>query len=359
MKIKDLYEQVRDGVIISDIELQREIIYKDDKQALVIDSIMNDIPLPAFYFWKNENDDLEVLDGKQRIEAIRKFKENDLEYNGLIWKQEDEDFQNKFNDTDLSVIICNENKDKDEQLKREIFKRINMLGVPLSPFEILNGMCSGEYLRGLTAYVSNDKDCLRILGDGGRGKRQMRILKYLSQLKNIKDITDYVKQNQNKSFANDQREIDKYVDFVSSVFDEFGQLDIYMTLAFKYVKDISIWKENKDEINIRVKKYLRSDDVKLTDKKKEIDDIIQAIVKGISVDPKRLFTAEQKDEYLSQKTPNEEGKYQCEQPDGCGKWFYPDELQMDHKEAWSKGGRTELSNAQLLCRVCNIKKNNK
>ena len=136
MKIEELYNQVRDGKIISDIDLQREIIYKDDKQALVVDSIMNDIPLPAFYFWKNSEGILEVLDGKQRIEAIKKFKENDLEYNGLIWKQENADLQKKFNDTDLTVIICNNDGTKSEQLKREIFRRINMLGVPLSPFEI-------------------------------------------------------------------------------------------------------------------------------------------------------------------------------------------------------------------------------
>ena len=53
MKIKNLYENVRDGKIISDIELQREIVYPSDKQVLVIDSIINKIPLPAFYFWKN------------------------------------------------------------------------------------------------------------------------------------------------------------------------------------------------------------------------------------------------------------------------------------------------------------------
>lgn len=87
MKIKDLYEKIRDGIIISDIELQREIIYNPEKQKLVIDSILNDVPLPAFYLWENEDKKLEVLDGKQRIESIKKFIENDLQYNGKIWKQ--------------------------------------------------------------------------------------------------------------------------------------------------------------------------------------------------------------------------------------------------------------------------------
>ena len=76
MNIKTLYEQLRDGKIISDIELQREIVYDAEKQMLVIDSIINGIPLPAFYFWENDDGILEVLDGKQRIEAIKKFIEN-------------------------------------------------------------------------------------------------------------------------------------------------------------------------------------------------------------------------------------------------------------------------------------------
>ena len=58
MKIKELYEKIRDGVIISDIELQREIIYNTEKQQLVIDSILNDVPLPAFYLWKNDDEKL-------------------------------------------------------------------------------------------------------------------------------------------------------------------------------------------------------------------------------------------------------------------------------------------------------------
>ena len=36
----------------------------------------------------------------------------------------------------------------------------------------------------------------------------------------------------------------------------------------------------------------------------------------------------------------------------------PEELQMDHIDAWSKGGRTVLSNAQVLCAPCNRKKSN-
>lgn len=173
MKIKELYEKIRDGIIISDIDLQREIIYNTEKQRLVIDSILNGVPLPAFYLWQNENGKLEVLDSKQRIEAIKKFIENDLQYEEKIWKQTDSSVQEKFNSTELSVIICS----GDENLKRKIFNRINTLGIPLSAYEVLNGLYNGEYLRGLSSYVSQDKDALKILGANSRGKNQMRVLK--------------------------------------------------------------------------------------------------------------------------------------------------------------------------------------
>lgn len=350
MKIKELYEKIRDGIIISDIDLQREIIYNTEKQRLVIDSILNGVPLPAFYLWQNENGKLEVLDGKQRIEAIKKFIENDLQYEEKIWKQTDSSVQEKFNSTELSVIICS----GDENLKRKIFNRINTLGIPLSAYEVLNGLYNGEYLRGLSSYVSQDKDALKILGANSRGKNQMRVLKYLCILRAEKDLNDYVEKNQNLSFADDQRLIMKNFKFIRDVFDDYGQLDIFFNLSIKYAKDVTIWKEKKSEINVRIKRYLKSDDAKFTDKAAEIENIIQAIVNGISVDEKRLFTIDDKRELLAQKQSENE-KYQCEI---CKKWFFPEELQVDHIEAWSKGGRTVLSNAQLLCAPCNRKKSN-
>lgn len=352
MTIKDLYEQLRDGKIVSDINLQREIIYDNMKQALVIDSLATGIPLPAFYLWRGESGILEVLDGKQRIEAIRRFKENDLEYQGKIWKEAGEDLQQRIDTRELTLIVCSGT----EAQKREIFRRINTLGVPLSPYEVLNGLYHGEYLRGLTAYVAQDKAALRVLGSNSRGKNQMKVLKMLCKLREERDLHEYVRRRQDDSFAADQREVGRYMRFIREIFGSGKLLDIYFALAVKYLPDLAIWKEHAPAIQSRIRRYLKSDEARLTDKAAEIESLVRAEVEGISVDEKRLFTPDDKQELLRRLAPDAEGKYVCAL---CHRHFYAEELTVDHVEPWSKGGRTELSNAQLLCRACNSRKGNR
>ena len=352
--VGDLYSGVTDGRIVSDIDLQREIVYDRDKQELVIDSILNGIPLPAFYFWENEDGQLEVLDGKQRIEAIKNFRQNDLQYKDKNWKQLPE-IQEQFNGVVLSVIICS----GEESLKREIFRRINTLGVPLSSFEVLNGLYHGRYLEELTDYANLPSVC-DLFGSNSRGKNQMHILKWVLTLDGKKPtneaVSEYVQNQQESSFMYDQNRLRPYIKFISSVFTDYSLCDLYFQLATKYLKDVSIWKNYRDAINKSIKDFKKSDAWKLIpDKAKEIEDRIQAIVGGISVDPKRLFTPDDKAELLTKLTAVD-GKYECNR---CKQHFYPDELTIDHVQPWSKGGRTVLSNAQLLCRACNSSKGNK
>lgn len=353
MTVGELYSLVNDGKIKSDIDVQREIVYNDEKQRLVIDSLLVGVPLPAFYFWLNSDGILETLDGKQRIHAISRFMKNDLEYDGKIWMETDPATQEALKEVPLTCIVC----EGDDQLKREIFRRINTLGVPLSAYEVLNGLFSGEYLRGLTAYVSADKGAIKVLGDASRGRRQMRALQYLLQLNNKSqnELNDWVSERRDTSFAADQRQLDKYIDFIADVFDDMSLASILFPLAVRYINDKPLWSQHKKEINKALKAYKKSDSWKLTkDKSGDVESIVLATVGGISLDPRRVFTESQREEIFAD-AESKDGKYACEI---CGKWFYPDELQVDHKEAWSKGGRTEKSNAQLACRACNIAKSN-
>lgn len=364
MKVKDLYEAVVNGNIISDIELQRAIVYDAKKQELVIDSLVKGLPLPAFYLWKNEDGKLEVLDGKQRIEAIKSFKQAKITYNGKAWKHYvDTDIQSIIDETDLTIIEC----EGDEEKKREIFKRINTLGVPLSNFEVLNGLFHGQYLEGLNDYFNADKIIRKIMPNDtiDRGNNRYRFLEYIYYVRHNgifpkkTELDDYVSARKDTSFQDEINKMRPYVSFIKDVFSEFSSIKagLRFKLAVKYVKDKSIWLQYKDDIWKECNAFMKSPGYKLSDTKDDdIENMILGIVNNRRVDPKRLFSEEDKAMLLSEQTPNEDGLYVCNK---CNNHFKSEELTVDHIIPWSLGGRTELSNAQLLCRSCNSQYGNK
>lgn len=365
MTVKELYEKVVNGIIISDIELQRAIVYDADKQALVIDSIYNGIPLPAFYLWQRVDGKLEVLDGKQRIEAIKKFKQGNLLYEGKTWKAYayDSDLQQVVDNTELTTIICSGTEDK----KREIFKRINTLGVPLSKFEVLNGLYHGVYIEGLNDYFAQDANVRKVLPNASvdRGENKYHLLEYIYYVRREgvfpkrSELDDYVQQHKDESFNDEVKKIKPHISFIRDVFGDVSKIGntLKFKLSVKYLKDRAIWLQHKDEICKECNAFIKSEGYKLSSSKEEdIEAMILGIVGNLRVDPKRLFTADDKAELLSKLKPDEQGLFAC---DECHQHFAADELTIDHKKPWSLGGRTVLSNARLTCRACNSRKGNR
>ena len=74
------------------------------------------------------------------------------------------------------------------------------------------------------------------------------------------------------------------------------------------------------------------------------------------LDSKRFFVKESKQTLYANLETGSRGKKICPE---CKKEFSFDDFQIDHRNPWSKGGQTILSNAQLLCINCNKKKGNK
>ena len=123
------------------------------------------------------------------------------------------------------------------------------------------------------------------------------------------------------------------------------------------MKERAIWLQHKDDICKDCNAFIKSEGYKLSSTKdKDIEAMILGIVGNLRVDPKRLFTSDDKAELLSKLIPDDKGLYEC---DECHQHFAVDELTVDHREPWSKGGRTVLSNARLTCRACNSRKGNR
>jgi hypothetical protein len=141
---------------------QRNEVWDDKRRSRLIESIMLKIPLPMFYVAANELGRWEVVDGLQRLSTIRNFitgdedgkflRLKDLEflgskYNGKLFKDlngDDKDIRlvNTIMETEMRFTVINPGTP--EAVKRNIFKRINTGGMPLTAHEIRHALYEGK-----------------------------------------------------------------------------------------------------------------------------------------------------------------------------------------------------------------------
>lgn len=135
-------------------------IWKDRAQSQLIESLLIRIPLPAFYMDASNEDQLVVVDGIQRLTALRRFLiDRDLALSGLEYLTELNDktvddlprpLVRRLEETMLTVYLIE--KGTPERAKLNIFKRLNTGGQPLTAQEIRHAMHPGPvraYLKSL------------------------------------------------------------------------------------------------------------------------------------------------------------------------------------------------------------------
>ncbi|NDV57239.1 DUF262 domain-containing protein [Bacteroides sp. 519] len=128
-------------------EFQREFVWDDQMKAKFIESIFMRIPMPPlFAFLLDDEGNLELLDGVQRLSTIIAFVKDQLtldnlevldSLNGYKFSELEISRQRKFNNLSLKIYILDE--DADEGIRADIFNRINSTGKKLSPAEIRKG----------------------------------------------------------------------------------------------------------------------------------------------------------------------------------------------------------------------------
>ncbi|MDT0216540.1 DUF262 domain-containing protein [Alcaligenes sp. AB3] len=171
--LREVVEQIRMDEIDLSPDFQREYVWKRRQRTRLIESILLGIPLPAFYFNQEEDATYQVVDGVQRLSTIHLFMNNehelaaaDLEYlkelDGLRYDQLDQAVMRRFRAAQIVVHII-EPQTPDE-VKYDIFSRVNTLGSPLSAQEIRHAMSrqrSREFLLVLSELPSFDEATAR------------------------------------------------------------------------------------------------------------------------------------------------------------------------------------------------------
>ncbi|HWA08339.1 MAG TPA: DUF262 domain-containing protein [Opitutaceae bacterium] len=135
---------------------QRRARWDEDRQSRLIESFIVNIPVPPIFLYEKAFNSYEVMDGQQRISAIRDFYANKFALCGLqLWPE-----LNGMRYSDLpskvragidrrsisSIVLLKESAPDDEEaiiLRQIVFERLNTGGVKLERQEIRNAIYQG------------------------------------------------------------------------------------------------------------------------------------------------------------------------------------------------------------------------
>jgi 5-methylcytosine-specific restriction endonuclease McrA len=398
---------------------QRQSVWSERDRAKLIDSILRNYPLPAVFFYRREDDGqiiYDVIDGKQRLESILMFMgkmrgrfevktqlPGSDEAEWLNWKRlRSQKIQHLITgyripavevDGDLGDII-------------EVFVRINSTGKALTPQEkrhakYFNSVFLKEADRLARRYESKFVK-MGVLSPGQitRMKHVELICELMLSIQrgdviNKKSALDRVMKADDFSSRDIGKASHKTVTALNRVRRMFPKLrstrfnkvtDFYslVMLVARFEEEgliltdrrrnrlawdlLAAFSKKVDELRERQRRldtikpgqelyrsYLQTV-LQATDEynqRKARETILRGILGGLFArkDAQRGFTAEQR-----RLMWNSAGNNRCT---SCGKVLSWADFTLDHIDPYSKGGRSRLNNAALMCRICNSSKGNR
>jgi len=323
---------------------QREFIYDDERRNAVIDTIRKDFPLNVMYWVVTEDGTYEVMDGQQRTISFCQYVKGDfsivVDSHPMAFHNLPKTLQDQILNYRLMVYFCS-GTDKE---KLDWFRIVNMAGLKLTDQELRNAVYTGPWLSKAKPIFSKPNCPAYAIGSkyvNGTPIRQDFLETAISWLSAGK-IEQYMSAHQHDPNAN---ELWSYFQAVVS------WVELTFTTYRKEMKGIdwgTLYNQFKDHLY---------DTAKLEDEIKAlmIDDDVTS-KKGIY-----YYVLTRDERYLSIRQFSEADRREAyERQDGicpkCGERFEISEMEADHITPWSKGGKTNGANCQLLCLEDNRRK---
>lgn len=166
--LREAYMMIDSGDINLSPDFQRNVVWDAGRKSRLIESILLRIPLPVFYFSADRKGVLSVVDGLQRLTAIKEFMENRLplqnmeyldDYEGCTYNKGkkilDDRLLRRFNLTQITINVID--AQSPTKVKYDIFRRLNTGGRPLNSQELRNCLASENLRQALRSMAKSEE----------------------------------------------------------------------------------------------------------------------------------------------------------------------------------------------------------
>lgn len=323
---------------------QREFVYDDKKRNAVIDTIRKGFPLNVMYWVVTDQGTYEVMDGQQRTISFCTYVHGDfsIDVDGrpMAFHNLSKPLQDQILDYKLMVYFCSGN----DQEKLDWFRIINIAGERLTEQELRNAVYTGPWLTHAKTIFSKTNCAAYLLANkyvSGSPIRQEYLETAIEWLSDD-HIEQYMSAHQHDPNANE-------------LWSYFQAVISWVKLTFtNYRSEMkglgwgALYNEFKDGLydtamlEAEIKRLMIDDDVS---KKKGI----------------YPYVLTRNEKYLSIRQFTEAHRRAAYERQGgicpvCGKHYEIEGMEADHITPWSKGGRTNAENCQMLCLEDNRRK---
>lgn len=406
--VREFHAMEQDGDLILQPDYQRKYVMDGTKASRLVESILMDVPIPVVYLAEEQDGTFSVIDGQQRLTSFISFMKGNYpdntefklkglkvltELNKSNFAQLEKKLQTKVKTTTIHTVIIK--KESQEDIKFEIFERLNTGAIKLNQDELRNSVYRGEYIKLLAKLEENEILHSLIRKDNYKKRMLYRgmLLRffafaektYLNYKPSMKQfLNKELRDNQNLSDSKAKEYTEKAVhslELVRTVFgteafrkftiddtevngkwsnsintalfevqmcgfirytknqiipkaDRIREAMINLLLSTKFNNAISVRTNDRDHVETRFKLWFEK---------------MESIVGNPNPEP-RIFPYEIKKELFE----NDSTCKICNQ-----QIQMIDDSEVDHILAYSKGGKTTIENAQITHRFCNRSKSNK
>ena len=154
LPISTLPEMIKEQIDLNP-DFQRRDRWDVEKQSRFIESIIMNVPIPPVFLGEDQYGKYVVLDGRQRLTAIKDFLSNVFKLTGLkVWEDLNGQNYNDLQKKKLAAAITRRFvpavvilKESSSQVKYDVFDRLNTGGVIAEPMEIRNAVFQGSFNR--------------------------------------------------------------------------------------------------------------------------------------------------------------------------------------------------------------------